>query len=116
MNENEILFDLKLTKDDLKKVRQIHIVACGTAMHAGLNGKNIIEKLTRIPVNVEVASEFRYKEPILLKNDLAIFISQSGETADTIACLELIKEKKIKHISMVNVKESTIDRLCENVL
>lgn len=85
-------------------------------MHAGLNGKNIIEKLTRIPVSVEVASEFRYKEPIFSDNDLAIFISQSGETADTIACLELVKSKGIRHISIVNVKESSIDRLSDNVL
>ena len=78
--------------------------------------KNIIEKLTRIPVNVEVASEFRYKNPILDKDDLLIFISQSGETADTIAGLELAKERSLKHLSFVNVKESTIDRMSDNVL
>ena len=70
LKDDEVVFDLKLTKEDFEKVKQIHIVACGTAMHAGLNGKNIIEKLTRIPVNVEVASEFRYKDPILDKDDL----------------------------------------------
>ncbi len=116
IKNNKIEFNLNLSKDELKNINRIHIVACGTAMHAGLNGKNIIEKLTRIPVNVEVASEFRYKDPILSKNDLAIFISQSGETADTIASLELVKSKGIKHISIVNVKESSIDRLSDDVI
>lgn len=116
LKDDEIEFDLKLTKEDFEKVRQIHIVACGTAMHAGLNGKNIIEKLTRIPVNVEVASEFRYRDPIIHEDDLVIFISQSGETADTVACIELVKEKNIKFLSIVNVKESTIDRISENVI
>ena len=116
LKDDEIVFDLKLTKEELEKVRQIHIVACGTAMHAGLNAKYIIESLTRIPVNVEVASEFRYKNPILREDDLAIFISQSGETADTIAGIELVKENNVKFLSIVNVKESTIDRMSENVL
>lgn len=116
LKNDEIIFNLNLTKEDFEKITQIHIVACGTAMHAGLNGKNIIEKLTRIPVNVEVASEFRYREPILNENDLVIFISQSGETADTVACIELVKEKNIKFLSIVNVKESTIDRISENVI
>ena len=97
-NLGESNIDIDLSKEDLQKIKHIHIIACGTAMHAGLNGKHIIERLTRIPVNVEVASEFRYKNPILDKEDLAIFISQSGETADTIACLELIKERNIKHV------------------
>lgn len=114
--DNSLNINLKLTNKDLKNIKHIHIVACGTAMHAGLNGKNIIEALTRIPVNVEVASEFRYKNPILDKDDLAIFISQSGETADTIAGLELVKERGIKYLSIVNVKESTIDRISDNVL
>lgn len=116
LKDGKIEFDMQLTEKDLKAVKHIHIVACGTAMHAGLNGKHIIEKLTRIPVNVDVASEFRYKDPIIDKDDLAIFISQSGETADTLACLEMIKERGIKHISLVNVKESTMDRLSDNVL
>lgn len=116
LKEDEIEFDFKLTKEDFEKVRQIHIVACGTAMHAGLNGKNIIERLTRIPVNVEVASEFRYKDPIIHEDDLVIFISQSGETADTVACIELVKERGIKFLSLVNVRESTIDRISDNVI
>ena len=116
LKDGKIELDMQLTEKDLMAVKHIHIVACGTAMHAGLNGKHIIEKLTRIPVNVDVASEFRYKDPIIDKDDLAIFISQSGETADTLACLEMIKERGIKHISLVNVKESTMDRLSDNVL
>lgn len=115
-SDNSININLKLTDEEIKNIKHIHIVACGTAMHAGLNAKNIIENLTRIPVNVEVASEFRYKNPIIDKDDLLIFISQSGETADTIAGLELIKERGLKHISFVNVKESTIDRMSDNVL
>ena len=114
--DNSLNINLNLKKEDIKNIKHIHIIACGTAMHAGLNGKNVIETLTRIPVNVEVASEFRYKNPILDKDDLLIFISQSGETADTIAGLELAKEKKLKHLSIVNVKESTIDRMSDNVL
>lgn len=116
IKDDDIKIALKLTDEEIKNINRIHIVACGTAMHAGLNGKNIIEKLTRIPVSVEIASEFRYNNPILNKNDLAIFISQSGETADTIACLEMVKEQGIKHLSIVNVKDSTIDRISENVL
>ena len=116
LKNNNISFNLKLTDEELKKIKHIHIVACGTAMHAGLNGKNIIETLTRIPVIVEVASEFRYKNPIISEDDLAIFISQSGETADTIASIELVKERNIKFLSIVNVKESTIDRMSENVI
>ncbi len=114
--DNSIRMKLNLTKEEMKNIKRIHIVACGTAMHAGLNGKNIIETLTRVPVCVEVASEFRYMNPILEKDDLLIFISQSGETADTIAGLELAKERGLKHISIVNVKESTIARLSDNVL
>lgn len=116
LKDNEIKFNLKLSDEELKNIGTIHIVACGTAMHAGLNGKNIIEALTRIPVNVEVASEFRYKNPIIRENDLVIFISQSGETADTIAGIELVRERNIKFISIVNVRESTIDRISENVI
>ncbi len=116
IKNDDVNFELNLSEEDLKKIKQIHVVACGTAMHAGLNGKNIIEKLVRIPVSVEVASEFRYKDPILRDEDLVIFISQSGETADTVACLELVKEKGIPFISIVNVKESTIDRLSDNVI
>lgn len=115
--KNDVVeFKLNFSKNYLKSIKHIHIVACGTAMHAGLNAKYIIEKLTRIFVSVEVASEFRYSEPVLDKDDLVIFISQSGETADTIASLELVKEKGLNHLSIVNVKESTIDRISDNVI
>ena len=114
--DNSLNIKLNLTSDEIKNIKHIHIVACGTAMHAGLNAKNIIETLTRIPVNVEVSSEFRYKNPILDKDDLLIFISQSGETADTIAGLELALQRGLKHLSIVNVKESTIDRMSDNVI
>ena len=116
MKDGKIKFDIKLSDEKLKNIKRVNIVACGTAMHAGLNAKNIIEKLCKIPVNVEIASEFRYKNPILFEDDLMIFISQSGETADTLACLELVKEKGIKHISFINVKESTMDRVSDNVI
>ncbi len=116
VKNDKINLNLKITDKELKSINNIHIVACGTATHAGLFGKNIIEKLARKNVLVEAASEFRYKDPILDPNDLVIFISQSGETADTIACIDLVKSKGIEFISIVNVKNSTIDRMSKNVL
>ena len=94
----------------------IHIVACGTAMHAGLVGKAIIEKLARIPVNVEIASEFRYRDPILEKNDLVILLSQSGETADTLAALRHAKSKEIYTLAIVNVIGSSVAREADSVM
>lgn len=102
--------NLSLDKNYLEQLSSIYIVACGTAMHAGLTGKYAIEKLCRIPVNVVVASEFRYQDPILDKHSLCIFISQSGETADTIAALKLAKSKSAKTITVTNVFESSITR------
>ncbi|HEX3021489.1 MAG TPA: glutamine--fructose-6-phosphate transaminase (isomerizing) [Lachnospiraceae bacterium] len=93
-----------------EKINRITIAACGTAMHAGLVGKAMIEKLIRIPVNVELASEFRYCDPILDEETLVITISQSGETADTLAALRLAKENHCKTLSIVNVKGSSIAR------
>lgn len=111
LNNKPIQFmNLSLNKDYLKELSNIYIVACGTAMHAGLTGKYAIEKLCRIPVNVVVASEFRYQDPILDKHSLCIFISQSGETADTIAALKLAKSKLAKTITVTNVFESSITR------
>ena len=111
LNNKPIQFmNLSLDKDYLKELSNIYIVACGTAMHAGLTGKYAIEKLCRIPVNVVVASEFRYQDPILDKHSLCIFISQSGETADTIAALKLAKSKLAKTITVTNVFESSITR------
>ena len=111
LNNKPIQFmNLSLDKDYLKELSNIYIVACGTAMHAGLTGKYAIEKLCRIPVNVVIASEFRYQDPILDKHSLCIFISQSGETADTIAALKLAKSKSAKTITVTNVFESSITR------
>ena len=100
----------------LEKLKHIYIVACGTAMHAGLVGKLAIEKFCRIPVTVEVASEFRYCDPIIDQNTLCIFISQSGETADTIAALKLAHEKGAKTIAISNVFESSITREADHTL
>ena len=108
---SKIEFDnLKFTKEYLKSLNKIYIVACGTAMHAGLAGKNAIEKICRIPTEVDIASEFRYRDPIVDSKTLCIFISQSGETADTIAALKLSKEKGAKTLAITNVIGSSITR------
>ena len=109
-NESCNFDDLKFTKEFLSKINKIYIVACGTAMHAGLAGKNILEKLCKISTQVDIASEFRYRDPLVDKNTLCIFISQSGETADTIAALKLSKEKGAKTIAVSNVIGSSITR------
>ena len=106
----------ELEKERLSKFKSIHIVACGTAMHAGLVGKNIIEKLSRIPVNVDVASEFRYRDPILHSDDLVILLSQSGETADTLAALRHAKKRGVFTLSIVNVIGSSVAREADAVL
>lgn len=102
--------------EKLKAYRKIFIVACGTAMHAGMVGKYIIEKLARIPVIVDIASEFRYRDPLISSEDLMIVISQSGETADTRAALELAKERGAATMSVVNVKGSSIAREADMVI
>ena len=102
--------DLNFSKEFLSKINKIYIVACGTAMHAGLSGKIAIEKLCNIPVTVDIASEFRYRSPIIDKNTLCIFISQSGETADTIAALKLSKSKGATTLAVTNVIGSSITR------
>ncbi len=99
-----------------KDVNRIIITACGTAMHAGLIGRVMLEKLLRIPVEVEIASEFRYMDPIMDHYTLVITISQSGETADTLAALRLAKSEGATTLSIVNVKGSTIDRESDYVL
>ena len=102
--------DLTFTKEYLQSINKIYIVACGTAMHAGLAGKNAFEKLCKIPAEVDIASEFRYRDPIIDEKTLCIFISQSGETADTIAALKLSKEKGAKTLAISNVIGSSITR------
>lgn len=104
----EILNQLKGFKAD-----QVHIAACGTAWHAGLVIKNYIEQILKTPCQVEIASEFRYREPLLKKNEVGLFISQSGETADTLACQELCKTNHLKTFSIVNVVGSTLYRNCD---
>ena len=100
----------------LKDYRQIFVVACGTAMHAGMVGKYVIEKLARKPVIVDIASEFRYRDPIITKDDLMIVISQSGETADTMAVLRLAKEVGAATLAVVNVVGSSIAREADMVI
>ena len=109
--EKKIVFDeLNFTKGYLEKLNKIYVVACGTAMHAGLIARNSIEKLCRIPVEVDIASEFRYRDPIIDEKTLCIFITQSGETADTIAALKLAKKCGAKTIAISNVIGSSITR------
>ncbi len=102
--------ELNFSKEYLESLNKIYIIACGTAMHAGLAGKNAIEKLCKIPTEVDIASEFRYRNPIIDNKTLCIFISQSGETADTIAALKLSKEKGAKTLAITNVIGSSITR------
>lgn len=100
----------------LSNFRSVQIIACGTAMHAGLIGRHLIEKLARIPVSVEVASEYRYRDPILGNDDLVIIVSQSGETADTLAALRLAKSRGARTLAIVNVVGSSIAREAERVI
>lgn len=109
------LSEVGLTDDDIKGIGQIIIVACGSSYHVGMAAQYVIEDLARIPVRVELASEFRYRRPILRKDDLVIFISQSGETADTLAALRAVKEEGIRTLSIVNVVGSPIAREADNV-
>ena len=109
-NEHCHFDDLNFSKEFLSSINKIYIVACGTAMHAGISGKSAIEELCHIPVTVDIASEFRYRNPIIDKNTLCIYISQSGETADTIAALKLSKSKGATTLAISNVIGSSITR------
>jgi glucosamine--fructose-6-phosphate aminotransferase (isomerizing) len=111
-----VLDDINLSKEVIKKINKIYIVACGTASYTGLVGKYLIERVARIPVVAEVASEFRYREPIIDENTLMIVVSQSGETADTLAALRLAKKAGAYVIGIVNVVGSTISRITDDVL
>jgi len=104
------LDDLGLSADDLKSINRITILACGTSYYAGMVGKYYLEKLAKIPVDVDLASEFRYREPFVDKDTLVIGISQSGETADTLAAIKLVKELGAKTIGVLNVMGSAISR------
>ena len=99
-----------ITPEKLLTFRKIHVVACGTAMHAGMVGKYVIEKLAKVSVNVDIASEFRYREPLVGEGDLVIIISQSGETADSLEALRLSKKLGAKTLAIVNAKGSSIAR------
>jgi glucosamine--fructose-6-phosphate aminotransferase (isomerizing) len=110
------LGDISVTKEQLEKAGKIVIVACGTAYHAGVVGKYVIEKLARIPVDVEIASEFRYKDPLINENNIIIIISQSGETADTLAALRMCKKAGARIIAITNVVGSTVSREADHVL
>lgn len=107
---NSRLDGLNLSPEDISKIGRIIFIACGTSWHAGLIGEYLIEEFARIPVEVEYASEFRYRRPILFKDDLVIVISQSGETADTLAALRETKSKGIRVLGITNVVGSTIAR------
>lgn len=106
----------RLPADFWGRFARIHIVACGTAMHAGLVGRSVIEQLARVPVEVDLASEFRYRDPILGKNDLMLIVSQSGETADSLAALRLAKAQGVTTLAIVNVAGSSIAREADHVL
>ncbi|MBP8637867.1 MAG: glutamine--fructose-6-phosphate transaminase (isomerizing), partial [Dictyoglomi bacterium] len=112
-----VKLDLKsVTIDDLRNLRKLYFVACGTAYHAGLVGKYLTERFVRIPVEADIASEFRYRDPIFEKNSLMIVISQSGETADTLAALRMAKENGVKVVAICNVVGSSIARESDDVL
>jgi len=108
--------EIPIQINEAKKYNKIWIVACGTAYHAGLFGKDLFEKVLGVPVSVELASEFRYREPIVGSNDLGIVISQSGETMDTIAATELLKENGAHVLALVNVVGSSLARMSDSVM
>lgn len=116
VNDTEINLDgIKITKEDLDTINKVYIVACGTAYHAGLIGKYAIEKFAHIPVDVDVASEFRYRDPFIDESTLFIAISQSGETLDTLAALREAKRKGARILSVVNVVGSSVARESDDV-
>jgi len=110
------LDDIKISKEDIEKFNRVYIIACGTAYHAGLLGKVLIEKYAKIPVIADVASEFRYSDPFIDEHTLMIVVSQSGETADTLAALRLAKEKGARVMAVTNVVGSSISREAHDVL
>ena len=111
-----VIDELGMTDEEIAAIKKIHIVACGSAYHTGVTNKYIFEGLARIPVEVDVASEFRYRDPILEDGTLVVIISQSGETADTLAALRLAKERGIMTLGIVNVVGSSIAREADKVM
>lgn len=116
LNEPCKFQELNFTKEFLSQINKIYIVACGTAMHAGLTAKTMLENICEIPTEVDIASEFRYRNPLIDKNTLCIFITQSGETADTIAALKLAKSKGATTLAISNVEGSSITRESDFVI
>ena len=115
--DHEIVFDdFKITKEELQNIDRIYMVACGTAYHAGLMGKYSVEKLARIPVEVDIASEFRYRNPLVTEKSLVIVLSQSGETADTLAVLRDCNKIGAKTLVVTNVVGSTMSREADHVI
>lgn len=115
-NNDIVIEELNMSEEEIKSIKKIHIVACGSAYHTGVTAKYVIEGLARIPVEVDVASEFRYRNPILEEGALVIIISQSGETADSLAALRESKAKGFKVLGIVNVVGSSIAREADNVM
>jgi glucosamine--fructose-6-phosphate aminotransferase (isomerizing) len=116
-NQNKLyLEDLNLSEEEIRSIKKIFLVACGTAYHASMVGKYLIEMMSRIPCEVDIASEFRYRNPIIGKDDLLIVTSQSGETADSLAALREAKKNGAKVIAICNVKGSTIDREADSTI
>lgn len=117
LKDNDIVIEeLNMSDEELRAVKKIHIVACGSAYHAGVTGKYVIEGLARIPVEVDLASEFRYRDPILEEGAMVVVISQSGETADTLAALREAKARGFQVLGIVNVVGSSIAREADNVM
>ena len=108
--------EVHLTPEFIKQLQKIHVVACGTAYHAGLVGKHLIEKLVRIPVEADLASEFRYREPLVENDSLTIIISQSGETADTLAGLREAKRLGSRILALTNVVGSSVAREADDLI
>src|SRR5690606_2589570 len=108
--------DLGLTPERLREIRRVHIVACGTALHAGMVGKHVIERLTRIPTETDYASEYRYRSPIITPDTLVIVVSQSGETADTLAALREAKRQGARVLAITNVIGSSVAREADDVI
>jgi glucosamine--fructose-6-phosphate aminotransferase (isomerizing) len=115
-DEQIVIEELGMTDDEIRNIRKIYIVACGSAYHTGVTSKYVFEGLARIPVEVDLASEFRYRNPILEENSLVIIISQSGETADSLAALRLAKERGMTTLGIVNVVGSSIAREADKVM
>lgn len=116
VNGEVVIEELEMTEEEIKNISRIQIIACGSAYHVGMSSKYMLEKLARIPVDVDLASEFRYRSPIMDKNTLAVIISQSGETADSLAALRMTKEMGVKTLGIVNVVGSSIAREADAVM